>query len=271
MPSPFPGMDPYLEEAPYWRGLHNSLINYTQGELNKNLPTGYTAYTEERVYVIYPLEFYIPNVYVVSRQAAPQDMGSKQKGMPVADQPIEVAYTSLTVSELYIEIRTKRPDQRVVSVIEFLSPANKASGSAGREEYVKKQRDVLNSNTNLLEIDLLRSGQHTVAAPKEVIEGVGRKSYTICLSKADDRKKFLLWLMDIQNPLPKIAVPLAQQHNPDDIVKYECVIDLQAIFDAAYDVGPFRREVDYSAEPSIPLSPQESVWVDNYLRPEGLR
>ncbi len=36
MKSPFPGMDPYLEE--HWGDVHHNLITFAQGLLNDNLP-----------------------------------------------------------------------------------------------------------------------------------------------------------------------------------------------------------------------------------------
>ncbi|MGH3577865.1 MAG: DUF4058 family protein, partial [Mycobacterium sp.] len=51
------------------------------------------------------------------------------------------------------------------AVIEVLSPANKAAGSEGRRLYLAKQRQLLESQTHLLEIDVLRQGEHTAAPP----------------------------------------------------------------------------------------------------------
>ena len=38
MPSPFPGMDPYLEEPVLWSTLHQRLITYIADDLNVLLP-----------------------------------------------------------------------------------------------------------------------------------------------------------------------------------------------------------------------------------------
>src|SRR5438067_4781357 len=47
MPSPFPGMDPYLEA--HWRDVHASLIIYTRDALQGVLPGSLRARVEERV------------------------------------------------------------------------------------------------------------------------------------------------------------------------------------------------------------------------------
>ena len=64
-----------------------------------------------------------------------------------------------------VEIRTRLGDEgeRLVTVIEVLSLANKTPGEKGRELYLEKQREVLGSPVHLVEIDLLRGGEHTDA------------------------------------------------------------------------------------------------------------
>src|SRR5947207_9710257 len=47
MPSPFPGMDPYLEA--HWRDIHASLIIYARDALQGVLPPSLRARVEERV------------------------------------------------------------------------------------------------------------------------------------------------------------------------------------------------------------------------------
>src|SRR3954469_12599575 len=49
MPSPFPGMDPYLEL--HWGDVHSRLITYFVESLNDSLPTDLVAASEERIVV----------------------------------------------------------------------------------------------------------------------------------------------------------------------------------------------------------------------------
>src|SRR5687768_16766852 len=51
MPSPFPGMDPYLESAAIWPDVHHGLIACIQAELNPRLRPHYVARVELRVYI----------------------------------------------------------------------------------------------------------------------------------------------------------------------------------------------------------------------------
>ena len=47
MPSPFPGMDPYLED--HWRDVHSSLVIYIRDALQPVMPSALRARVEERI------------------------------------------------------------------------------------------------------------------------------------------------------------------------------------------------------------------------------
>ena len=49
MPSPFPGMDPYLEQ--FWRDIHARCTIYAADQLQARLPADLRARVEERVFV----------------------------------------------------------------------------------------------------------------------------------------------------------------------------------------------------------------------------
>ncbi len=38
MPSPFPGMDPYLEDPAFWEDFHDRFVTYWSDVLNGSLP-----------------------------------------------------------------------------------------------------------------------------------------------------------------------------------------------------------------------------------------
>ena len=51
MPSPFPGMDPWLEQPEVFPDVHDSLISYLREALNATLPAPYFANIATRVWV----------------------------------------------------------------------------------------------------------------------------------------------------------------------------------------------------------------------------
>ncbi len=73
MPSPFPGMNPYMESPSIWPGVHNRLITALGNEINRAAPPNYFADIEERVFLLRPSDPYfslmIPDVTIKEMQA----------------------------------------------------------------------------------------------------------------------------------------------------------------------------------------------------------
>lgn len=152
---------------------------------------------------------------------------------------------------------TTRGRHDVVAFIEVLSPTNKEG--EGREEYWTKQAELLDSDTHLLEIDLLRGGKHTIAAPASTLaEQTGFWDYVVCLHRAGSGPLYQCWPFTLHDPLPVVVVPLTQGH-PD------IALNLPAIFTQACALGPFARVVDYSVPPKPRLSPSDAAWAEELL------
>ncbi len=165
---------------------------------------------------------------------------------------------------MFVEILSVGDDSRVITVVEVLSPSNKAVGSAGRELYLTKQQELFESQTHLIEIDLLRRGEHTVVAPREQLLGRGIWDYLVCLHHGGQGNRCEVWPIMLRQPLPRIHVPLAPG-DPD------VVLDLQAVFNRCYDEGAYARRLNYRREPTPPLQEEEAVWADQVLRDRRLR
>ena len=261
MPSPFPGMDPYLEDPVFFPGLHSFLITGLAAALNGVLPPSYVALVQERLYgSIYP------DISVIQRSEPPRTTNGRAKAaVALASDPAwEIEAESDEIREGYIDIVAADDESRVVTTIEILSPTNRATGSEGRKQYEKKQREVLGSPTSMMEIDLLRSGSHTVAAPHANLARRGHYDYLMCLSRGERHGRFTVWAPTVREKLPKLLVPLAG----DDA---DLVVDLQPVFDRSYDEGAFARRLDYGAPPTVALSPSDAEWAEGVLREAGLR
>ena len=270
MPSPFPGMDPYLESPAFWRDLHHNLISAIAWLLNRDLPQGFAATIDERVYVVPPDRHFFPDVSVARRlQGSPSQPnrlgGTATIAPPAGDEPIVISLRDEPVRESFVEIRTASGARDLIAVIEVLSPANKELASEGREQYRRKQQELLESDTHLLEIDLLRSGEHTVAAPIWAVSAeVVHWNYIVCLHRARRRWEYAFWPITVRQNLPHVTVPLS-------IDQADVPIDLQAAFERAYETGPYQRFVEYDQEPIPPLSAEDDDWADALLRECGLR
>lgn len=260
MPSPFPGMDPYLESPEYFPDLHDSLVTYLQETLQPRLPEPYFAKKAKRVWLEHAGRFIGPDVYV-SRGASRTETSPEVPIATIAETgPVAVAaepVPMIEVEEPYLEIYTRRDgEKRLVATIEVLSPSNKSPSSEGRGLYLKKQLEILRSPVHLIEIDLLRGGEHTTAVSRErMLEKTGPIDYHVSLHCSNEPEKFYIYPIRLPDRLPEIAIPLL----PEDPA---ITVDLQAVFNRSYDTGPFRREVDYAHEtPDPPLSAEQMRWV----------
>ena len=241
-------MDPYLEDPTLWPGLHDKIIYNLVEELNGIMPDNYVADTDHRLYVTHRNTQITPDVVTLMepvRERPPARSGGTAV-LTRADTPAILIAAPEEVSESYIEILHLTTPRRVVTVIDVLSHSNKSAGSEGRKSYLQKEQDVMKSPIHLLEIDLLRKGEHTVAPPYERIAfEFGRWDYLVSLSRSTDRTRYELHLRTVRQMLPCFRVPLA---NGDPDVE----VDLQAIFDRCYKAGAYPRLVDYRRAPQFP-------------------
>src|SRR5262245_23812103 len=162
MPSPFPGMDPYLE--PHWGDVHTRLIIYSTDTIQDQLPPELRARVEERVVLETPEGLgrgLFPAVRVVEYPPRPTPGPMPPVSVGVAE-PLIIDAQPEPATERFIQIIDASSGNRVVTVIEVLSPTNKLPG-LDREQYQRKQRELVRSDTNLVEIDLLRQGRHVAA------------------------------------------------------------------------------------------------------------
>jgi hypothetical protein len=268
MPSPFPGMDPYLESPDWFPNLHDGLIFTIQSALQTSLPRPYYARTRQHVWLDLghrpPVE---PDVDVLHsggpksvRRRRDRDSGGVAVAEVVTSDPVVVSVEWIIGDpshEPYLEIhRRQGNDDVVVAVFEILSPSNKARGDHGRNLYVAKQQETLLSPAHLIEIDLLRAGTHATAVPLDLARAqAGPFDYHVCVHRSDQFTNFFVYPIMLQSKLPVIAVPLLPG-DPD------VALDLQAVFDRAYDEGPYDRAVRYdmaTVEPA--LSPQLTEWA----------
>ncbi len=262
MANPFPGMNPFLEKPARWPSVHHRFITYLADAIDQQLPANYSADIDERVYVAHPPKDMYPDVFVVKHQRKKKERnGLATTALLEADPTMEVEFTPTEVHEPFIEIRLGDEPGTLIGVIEILSPANKTPG-AGRDLYLEKQQLLLLSSVHLIEIDLLRAGQHTVAIRRDGLPSDGW-DYLVCLHRGGWRDRFNYWAVRLQARLPRINVPLAG--NDGDIV-----VDLQALLNQCHSAGRIRR-LDYSQECPPPLSKKNAKWVDDLLRKKKMR
>lgn len=246
MPSPFPGMDPYLERADLWPDVHNSLIAGVRDLLAPLLRPRYFVALEERIYVEEPGPALVgrPDLAVIGGASRAESASPLARRSALVEIEIPVLDH---VRETYLVVRSSE-DGEVVTVIELLSPANKRPGE-GRRVYLEKRRTVFATMTNLVEIDLLRAG-----AVMPVIGDRPPSDYGVLVSRSWQRPKAHLLLFGVRDPIPLFPVPLRRGED-------EPTVDLGAILSALYDRAGYDLRVRYREPPDPPLSPEDARWA----------
>ncbi len=277
---PFPGMDPYLEAAPIWPDFHDAFAGEIRAELNALLPPPYYARLQARPEIGITLSGervrrIIPDISVVRRQLRESPVAYATAPAAVMEYPrqqatptIDLRIPSDPLMHRFIEIRDSQRNHKLVTLIEIVSPSNKQPGP-DRRAYEAKQMEILSSDANLIEIDLLRGGQRLLPYPElEAVVYDLAPDYLVLLNRSALREgywmDFSLYPVALREPLPCILVPLAG----DDA---DVLLDLQVAFNRAYRDGPYTRMVDYTVEPDPPLRSEDSPWADQLLRAAGLR
>jgi hypothetical protein len=257
-------MDPFLEDPEIYPDFHDGFITYLRESIQLLLPPPYFAPLGRRTWIEVSERFVGPDVLVARPGTATPEIDA---GPAVAvasaprTQPLVVHVPHDERREPFVEIYVGRgSDRRLVTSIELLSPSNKTPGEHGRDLYVRKQREILDSKVHLVEIDLLRAGEHTTAVPRRrLAKAVGDFEYHVSIHRFDDWEDFLVYTIRLNGPLPEIAIPLLPGDPPVHI-------DLQAVFQRTYDTGPYRREINYrAAPPGPPLAAEWQSWLRELL------
>jgi Protein of unknown function (DUF4058) len=279
MPSPFPGMDPYLEAADIWPDFHEAFASEIRAELNLLLPQPYYARLEVRP------EVGIVDDEVVSRRIVPDvtvvrtspdatttaATATLSERRTTVSASVEVTVASEPLRHQFVEIRDARRGHKLITLMEIVSPANKRPG-ADRRAYLRKQRDVLESDASLVEIDLLRTGERLL--PNAVLAAYlaslePQPAYFVLVNRAWQRVETemvcQLFTVSLRDVLPCIPIPLREG---EDEVK----LDVQWVFNQAYDRGPYSRgAVDYGGAPEPPLEAEDVHWLQQRLGAYKLR
>lgn len=251
MPSPFPGMDPYLDHPSAWPNVHHRLITAIADDLAPQLLPKYQVLVEERIYQVEPQDSILigaPDV-LIQQLHADTEISAVAVASP-ATEPLSVTLTlPETVRQGYLEVREIATGQ-VITVIEVLSPANKRSGK-GRLDYENKRAMILSNSSNFVEIDLLRQGQ-----PMPIQANLVKSQYRILVSPEEKRPQADLYAFNLPDPIPCFVLPLrSTDHLP--------TINLRQLLDGIYDRSGYGLVIDYTQPAVPPLTEADMQWRIN--------
>ncbi len=216
--SPFPGMGPYLES--HWGDVHTTSCVAIRTDLQPRLPRGLRARANEHVRLLAQADDgYLIRPILTSRWVGVVDTGD---------------------------------GGRVVTVIEVLSPGNKASGDLNKS-YRDKVKQYIAAGVNVVEIDLLQSTRERLAVPMLNLLPARWSAYCTCVNRVSDPSVWEAYPMPLRDPLPTVPVPCRE--GEDDVP-----LALQPILDRAYAWGG-HDDIDYTAPLEPPLSPADAAWA----------
>lgn len=254
MPSPFPGVNPYLEQPALWPDFHSGMLNAIKERLVPLIRPRYYALLERHVYIEEPLGEPTGRRRrgdLLVAASRPTDRGG---GVAVLETEVEapaiVDHLAMETERVaYLEIR-ERQGGALVTVVELLSPTNKRDD---RSEYLAKREKVLGSSTHLVEIDLLRGGRPMPEINRPPSD------YSVLVSWSNKRPRAGFWPIGLRDPLPVIPIPLLA---PDPSPR----IDLQEALNHVYDASGYEDFI-YQGDPDPPVSPENTEWAKRLAPP----
>jgi hypothetical protein len=257
MKSPFPGMDPHLEQ--FWPDLHARLILYACDQLEEQLPANLIARVEERI--VLETEEDLHGVYPdvkISERPSRSSAAARVASQASVIEPIIVEYRGEPRTETYLNILEAGPGQRLITVIEILSLANKLAGE-GQRQYRRKQKELEDTGVSLVEIDLLRGGRRVLSVLQAHVPPRARTTYQACVRRRGRPGRFEVYPMPLRRPLPALRIPLREK---DADVR----LDLQAVLEQAYRKGRYHLTIDYADPPDPPLTGDDAKWARTLVK-----
>jgi hypothetical protein len=246
MPSPFPGMNPYVEQDLAWHDFHERFLILGAGIIGAQVRPHYIVKIDEHVYLheqgdeTRQLLRRADLVLIPTRWPT-----SPEPAVGLLEAPMRIRFPEVDIGrETFVEIRD-RHSLELVTVIELLSPSNKRPGP-DRDQYVAKRRQIPTSPAHLVEIDLLRGGEPMPSLDRPDCR------YSTLISRAVERPLAGFWPIDLRDRLPAIPIPVRPIHPP-------ATLDLQELLQRVYDEAGYEFYIDQGA-PRPPLTADDATW-----------
>jgi hypothetical protein len=246
-------MNPYLEQEDVWHDFHERFLPAAAEVIGAQVQPDYFVKIDEHVYVH---ELPAEGSHLRGRAdlgvSPTRSLGATGDAVGLLDAPTRVRLTVVDIeSESFLEIRDRR-SRELVAVIELLSPSNKRKGP-DHAQYLAKRHQILNSSAHLVEIDLLRGG---TTMP---YENRTPCTYSVMVSRAEDRPEAGFWPIGLRDRLPAIPIPLRSPHP-------SAHLDLQSLLHRIYDAAGYGLYI-YEETPTLALTPEDAEWSQQFLPP----
>ena len=172
MPSPFPGMDPFLEDDALWPVFHHHLVASLYQIVLPGLVDRYRARISQRTYT--------------------------------TEEPLFTSVIRQERAEEFIEIR-QRGDGRLITLIEVAGPTNKVLPQ-GRTTYHETRKQARAINANIVEVDLVLQGTPLLEYSRE---GLPEWDYAVTVTRSAQPDRYEIYTATLPKRLPRFKVPLS--------------------------------------------------------------
>jgi hypothetical protein len=255
-------MDLYLER--HWPDVHQRLCTYACDALNDQLGEGLRARMGERLVVereLDPIRATYPDVRVFEQGPPSRPSVRSSRGITAAE-PLVIEIPVDEVRQPFVQIVDLRSGAQVITVIEFLSPSNKLPGQ-GRSKYQDKQREVVDADINLVEVDLTRGGERQLLYPVANLPTEYQTAYLASVRRGFGSRKYEIYRIPLRELLPAIRIPLREP-------AADVVLDLQDLITQVYAKGRY-DDMDYRQLCVPPSSGEDAAWAEELLTAAGMR
>lgn len=253
MPSPFPGMDPYLEAI--WQGVHTVLVADSWRHLNRQLPDGLVACVEERVGVELDPDGVVLGLIGPDVRASTPELAPTSPATVVLDDPFELEPAAAPPVERYVSVVDA--EGRLITVVEFVSPANKRR--PGITRFRQNRLNLLAAGVHFVEVDLVRAGNWRRLMWPEGCPVEAESTYRTVVRTAGPAGRPYLYPIPLRGPLPDVPVPLRPTDEP-------AALPLQSMLAAVYDDGRHAKRIDYRRPPRPRLAAADADWAAVVVR-----
>ena len=262
MPSPFPGVDPFVNQTDRWPRFRRAFLSELVRQLNEWLPDSAVASLGCRPPALCAIACDELSRSSLSGSGHSSSADSSLSVSPEKGCPTSAAASSAkphAANQLVLIGRQSNPDD-ILTVIEVVTDAHKQTGPL-QEVYAASQRCVLDSSANLIEIDLRIAGDRPIPTfflEEFLQELLPEPEFLALVSRSWKRHTAGLgyrgYSWSWQERLPTITIPIAYEQG-------DVPIDLQAVYSAAYDRCYEARPIDYSSAPPAGLSQPDLNWA----------
>jgi hypothetical protein len=243
-------MNPYLEQEDVWHDFHQRFIAAAADSIGPQVAPNYIVKIDSHAYIH---ELPANERRLLGRpDIAVSQTHTGGAANPAATQAPVYGRLPLAVDverQSFLQV-FDRQTRQLVTVIELLSPSNKAPG-ADREQYLGKREDVFRSNANLVEIDLLRGH------PRLPVEGLPDCDYYVLVSRPGERPRVGLWPIHLRDPLPPVPIPLRPENS-------DATLELQFLLHKIFDAAGYAYYL-YNSAPQPPLAAEDTEWARELL------